>query len=97
MSTGSNPVCGTINQIKRIMARKNYIPHPRQKYGLRKDGLKEAFTNIPTGDIRSYPLVDSNVSSFRTRATEWNKKAGYTKYSVSVDMMTGTLRVRNNG
>ena len=77
--------------------RKNYIPHPRQAYGLRKDGLKQAFVDISVGDIRTFPLEDVNVSSFRQRAGELNRKAGYTKYSVSVDMMTQTLRVRNNG
>lgn len=69
----------------------------RQKYGLRKGCMKEAFTDIKAGDIRSFPLEDVNVSSFRTRAGELNTLAGYTKYSVSVDNMTQTLRVMNNG
>ena len=69
----------------------------RQKYGLRTGGLKEAFSNISVGDIRSFPLEDVNVSSFRTRAAELNIAAGYTKYLVSVDNMTRTLRVMNNG
>lgn len=69
----------------------------RQKYGLRKGCLKEAFTGIKPGDIRIYQLDDVNVSSFRTRATELNAEAGYTKYSVSIDSLTGTLRVANNG
>lgn len=59
--------------------------------------MKEAFTNIKAGDIRSFPLDDVNVSTFRTRAGELNAAAGYTKYSVSVDNMTRTLRVMNNG
>lgn len=69
----------------------------RQKYGLRKGGLKDAFTGISKGDIRSFPLEDVNVSSFRARAGELNTAAGYTKYSVSVDNMTQTVRVMNNG
>ena len=69
----------------------------RQKYGLRKGGLKEAFIGIRKGDIRSFPLEDVNVSSFRARAGELNTAVGYTKFSVSVDTMTQTLRVRNNG
>lgn len=69
----------------------------RKKYGLRKGCMKEAFTNIKAGDIRSFPLDDVNVSTFRTRAGELNAAAGYTKYSVSVDNMTRTLRVMNNG
>ena len=59
--------------------------------------MKEAFTGINKGDIRSFPLEDVNVSSFRTRAGELNRDAGYTKYSVSIDNMTQTLRVMNNG
>ncbi len=69
----------------------------RQKYGLRKGCLKEAFSNIEVGDIRSFPLDEVNSTSFRTRAGELNRAAGYTKYSVSVDSLTQTLRVRNNG
>lgn len=69
----------------------------RQKYGLRKGGLKEAFTNIRVGDIRSFPLEDVNWNSFRTRAAELNRAVGHTKYSVSVDSLTQTLRVINNG
>lgn len=69
----------------------------RKAYGLRKGGLKEAFIGIRKGDIRSFPLEDVNVSSFRARAGELNKAAGYTKYSVSVDNMTQTVRVMNNG
>jgi hypothetical protein len=71
--------------------KKNYIAR------LRKQGLKKAFTDIPVGDIRSFPLEDVNVSSFRARAGELNTAVGYTKFSVSVDTMTQTLRVRNNG
>lgn len=59
--------------------------------------MKEAFSGIKVGDIRTYPLEDVNVSSFRSRAGELNKAAGYTKYSVSVDNLTQTLRVMNNG
>lgn len=59
--------------------------------------MKEAFTGIKAGDIRSYPLDEVNVSSFRTRAGELNRAAGYTKYSVSVDSMTGLVRIMNNG
>ena len=69
----------------------------RQKYGLRKGCMKEAFSGIKAGDIRSYPLEEVNVSSFRTRAGELNKAAGYTKYSVSVDNMMGLVRIMNNG
>ena len=73
------------------------ISKKRKKYGLRKEGLKQAFVDIPVGDIRSFSLEDVNVSSFRARAGELNIIAGYTKYSVSVDNMTQTLRVKNNG
>lgn len=59
--------------------------------------MKEAFTGIKAGDIRTFRLEDVNVSSFRTRAGELNSAAGYTKYSVSIDSLTGTLRVANNG
>ena len=69
----------------------------RQKYGLRKGCIKEAFSGIKAGDIRSYPLAEVNVSSFRTRAGELNRAAGYTKYSVSVDNMMGLVRIMNNG
>jgi hypothetical protein len=69
----------------------------RKKYGLRKGCLKEAFTSIKAGDIRTYPLGEVNVSSFRTRAGELNAIAGYTKYSVSIDSLTQTLRVMNRG
>lgn len=73
------------------------VTKKRQKYGLRKGCMKETFTGIHKGDIRSFPLEDVNVSTLRTRAGELNKAAGYTKYSVSVDNMTQTVRVMNNG
>lgn len=69
----------------------------RQKYGLRKDGLKDIFTGIKPGEILSYPLKEVNVSSLRTRAGELNRLAGYTRYSVSIDNVTETVRVINNG
>lgn len=69
----------------------------RQKYGLRKNGLKDVFSNIKPGDIRSFPLSDVKVPSLRTRAGELNRVAGYTKYSVSIDNVTETVRVINNG
>ena len=69
----------------------------RKKYGLRRGCLKDVFSNIAEGDIKSYPLEDVNVSSFRARAGELNRMAGYTKFSVSVDTLTQTLRVVNNG
>ena len=77
--------------------KKMRITKKRQKYGLRKGCIKEAFSGIKAGDIRSYPLAEVNVSSFRTRAGELNRVAGYTKYSVSVDNMTGLVRIMNNG
>lgn len=69
----------------------------RQKYGLRKDGLKDVFSKIKPGDILSIPLSDAKIPSLRTRAGELNSVAGYTKYSVSVDNVTETVRVINNG
>lgn len=69
----------------------------RDKYGLRKGSLKEAFSGIEGGGIRSFQLEDVNVASFRTRAGELNRDAGYTKYSVSVDKVAGALRLINNG
>ena len=69
----------------------------RQKYGLRKGCLKEAFSNISEGDIRSYPLNEVNVRSFRTRAGELNMMAGHTKYSINVDRFYNVVRISNNG
>lgn len=74
-----------------------YRRRKRKPYGLRKGYLKDLFTNIAAGDVRIFPLDEVNVSSCRSRATELNMAAGYTKYSVSVDRMLQTLRVLNNG
>ena len=68
----------------------------RQKYGLRSGSTKEAFVGLMPGDIRTLPFDECNWNSYRTRAGELNKEAGYTKYSVSVDRLTNTLRIIHN-
>ena len=73
------------------------VKKKRQKYGLRCGSTKKAFIDLKPGDIRSFPLEDCNWNSYRTRAGELNREAGYTKYSVSVDSLTKTLRIINNG
>ena len=62
----------------------------------KKSNLNESFNTLKAGDYLVKPLSDVNVSSYRTRAGELNRAAGYTKYSVSVDAFTGTLRIIHN-
>lgn len=60
-------------------------------------GVTEALKNLPVGKIRSFPLSEVNVGSFRTKAGEFNTLAGFTKYSVSIDNLTQTLRIYRHG
>ena len=78
-------------------SKKMKVKKKRQKYGLRSGSTKEAFAGLKPGDIRSFPLEECNWNSYRTRAGELNREAGYTKYSVSVDSLTKTVRIIHNG
>lgn len=70
---------------RKYMKRGNYKP--------RKNCLKAIFREIKTGDIRTIPISDVNVSSLRTKAGELNRDAGYSKYRVSVDSLLGVVRI----
>jgi hypothetical protein len=72
------------------------VKKKRQKYGLRTGSTKNAFVGLKPGDIRTFPFDECNWNSYRTRAGELNREAGYTKYSVSVDRLTNTLRIIHN-
>ena len=73
------------------------IMEERKKHGLKRGDLKEAFSGIKAGGMRTFPIDEVNVASFRSRASQINMVAGHTKYSVSVDKVTGTMRLLNNG
>lgn len=73
------------------------VKKKRQKYGLRCGSTKKAFIELKPGDIRTFPFDECNWNSYRTRAGELNREAGYTKFSVSVDRLTNSLRIINNG
>lgn len=68
----------------------------RKKYGLRKGCLKDVFSNIGQGEMRTFSMDDYLERSVRQRAVELNREADYIKYSVSIDRLTNTIRVINN-
>lgn len=53
--------------------------------------LTERITAIPEGHCATYPLAEVNYDSYRTRASELNKQAGYLRYSISRSLPLGLL------
>lgn len=68
----------------------------KKRYGLRRDGMKDIFAKIKNGEIVTIPVSEINVSALRTAAGRLNTSAGYTKFSVSIDTVTGMVRIINN-
>lgn len=68
----------------------------KKRYGLRRDGMKDIFAKIKNGEIVTIPIPDINVSALRTTAGRLNTSAGYTKFSISTDTVTGVVRIINN-
>lgn len=66
------------------------------KKGCLRIGLTALFERMKPGEIRVYREGNVKLSSLRTRAAELNVKAGYTKYSVSVDRYLHTIRLFHN-
>lgn len=73
------------------------ITTKQKKSPLKSGSSMRDFMDMKAGEIREFKLEESNWNSYRTRASELNRKAGYTKYSVSVDRLTKILRIIHNG
>lgn len=66
------------------------------KKGRLQIGLTAMFERMKPGEIKVYKEGNVKLASLRTRAAELNVKAGYTKYSVSIDRYLGTIRLFHN-
>lgn len=62
----------------------------------RRNSLKDKFSGIQPGEIRSFHSSEINYLSARARAYELNRAAGYMKFTVSKDWLTDTVRIVNN-
>lgn len=68
----------------------------RKPYGMRHDGSVELIASVKTGDALEVSQEDWYVPTLRTQAGNLNKKAGYRKYSISVNRVKNTVYICNN-
>ena len=58
--------------------------------------MKKVLETLKEGEYRQFPLFEENVFSWRTIVSRYNKKAGYLKYSVTVNSKLGILAIKCN-
>lgn len=66
------------------------------KRGLVNRGITDAFKKLKAGETAILKLDIASLPSCRARAADLNMEVGYTRYSVSIDSFTETIRIKNN-
>lgn len=58
--------------------------------------MAQVMDTLKSGEYRQFPLSEVNVYSWRTVASRANKKAGYKKYSVTVNSKLNIMAIKHN-
>lgn len=58
--------------------------------------MAQVMDTLKSGEYRQFPLSEVNVTSWRTVASRANRKAGYKRYSVTVNSKLNIMAIKHN-